>query len=82
MKGDDFIDIKIIGTNCSNGIKLYKMVKRSIENSDINITINEVNDEKSKKRYGVQNIPGLVINEKLVSQGKVLTPREITKLLA
>ena len=57
------------------------MVKRTVENSDINITIEEKNDEKTKKRYGIQNIPGLVINDRLISQGKVLTPREIAKLL-
>ncbi len=58
------------------------MVKRTIENSENNITILETNDEKTKRKYGIQNIPGLVINGKLISQGKVLTPREIAKLLA
>ena len=76
------IEIKIIGTNCSNGIKLSKSVKKLLENDNLNITINEVNDEKTKRKYGIQNIPVLVINEKLVSQGKVLTPKEIAKLLA
>lgn len=58
------------------------MVKKTIENSENNITILETNDEKTKRKYGIQNIPGLVINGKLISQGKVLTPREIAKLLA
>ena len=77
-----YIDIKVIGTNCSNGIKLFKTVKKTIEKTNVNINIEERNDEKAKKHYGIQNIPALVINDKLISQGKVLTQREINKLLA
>ena len=31
--------------------------------------------------YGIMSTPGLVINEKVVSSGRVLTPAEITPLL-
>lgn len=75
------MDIKIIGSNCSNGIKLYKMASRAIEEQNQNIIIEKKDDKKSIDKYGVKNMPGLVINEKLVSQGKVLTTREISKLL-
>ena len=38
--------------------------------------------EKEKdKKFGINNFPALVINEKIVSEGKVLTPREIKKLI-
>ena len=75
------MDIKIIGSNCSNGIKLYKMATRAIEEQNQDIMIEKKDDKKSIEKYGVKNTPGLVINEKLVSQGKVLTTREISKLL-
>lgn len=81
MKGGNNIDIKIIGVNCSNGMKLSKMVSRAIEEVDIdNIKVEEV-DDKSQKKYGISNVPGLIINGKKISEGKVLTVREIKKLL-
>lgn len=80
MKGGKNIEIKIIGANCSNGIKLSKMVSRAIEEVDIdNIKVEQLDFNKNK--YGISNIPGLVINGKKVSEGKVLTTREIKKLL-
>ena len=80
MKGGNNIEIKIIGANCSNGMKLSKMVSRAIEEVDIdNIKVEEVDFAKNK--YGVSNVPGLVINGKKISEGKVLTVREIKKLL-
>ena len=82
MKGSDKIQIKIIGSNCSNGLKLKKMIKRAIENNKETIEIEECNDEKSKIKFRVSNIPGLVVDDRLICQGKVLTTREIEKIFA
>lgn len=76
-----FINIKIIGSNCSNGMKLKKMVEKAIQETEENINIEELNDINSKNRFNISNVPGLVIDNKLVSQGKVLTVREIKKAL-
>lgn len=73
------MEIKIIGSNCKNGMQLYKMASRAAENSKEEINIEKLDDKNSINKYGIKNIPGLVIDEKLVSQGKVLTDREISK---
>ena len=75
------IDIKVVGASCSNGIKLTKMLKRAIDDADAIVNVEEVNDSKSFQKYGIKNIPGLIINGEVVSQGKVLSVREIYKLL-
>lgn len=75
------MEIKIVGSNCKNGMQLCKMASRAIEEVDGNIALQKVDDKKSIQKYGVNNIPGLVIDEKLVCQGKVLTQREISKML-
>lgn len=80
MKGGIYIEIKVIGSNCSNGIKLKKELKRAIDNTDLEINIIELNDIKLRKRYHVQNIPALVINDTLISEGKVLSERELNKI--
>lgn len=75
------MEIKIIGSNCSNGMKLFKMASRAADNAEEEVNLKKLDDKESIKKYGVRDVPGLVINEKLVSQGKVLTEREILKLL-
>ena len=55
------------------------MAEKAIETIDENISITEIGREN--KKYNVTNFPGLVINDKVVSEGRVLTSREIKKLL-
>jgi hypothetical protein len=76
------VNIKIVGSNCKNGMQLYKMASRAVEELEENIEVEKLDDKNSINKYGVKNIPGLIINNRLVSEGKVLTSREITKLLA
>ncbi len=71
--------IKIIGSNCSNGMKLKKMVNKFADDSD-NVDIKILDSEKDIVNYHIKNIPGLLINDQLVSEGKVLTVREISRL--
>lgn len=73
------MNIKIIGSNCSNGIKLKKMVNKV--SSDFNINIEVLDDNNSIKKYNVKNIPGLIINDTKVSEGKVLSDREISRYI-
>ena len=76
------MNIKIVGSNCKNGMQLYKMASRAVEELEENIEVEKLDDKNSINKYGVKNIHGLIINNRLVSEGKVLTSREITKLLA
>ena len=75
------MEIKIIGTNCSNGIKLKKMVSRFASDYDYDINIKILDNKEEINNHNIKNIPGLVINGQLVSEGKVLTVREISKLV-
>lgn len=68
------MEIKIIGENSSNRIKLLKNIHKATKNIKGNFEISLI--EKNEK-YGIGNTPILVINEKVISQGKVLTDREI-----
>lgn len=69
------MEIKVIGTNSSNRIKLIKNIKKATDN---NIDIKLVEKDNS---YNITNTPALVINDKIISQGKVLNEREIKKFI-
>lgn len=79
MEGGISIEIKVLGSKTHNGIKLIKNIRKI--NSDVNIDIKEVNDVNYLKKYNIKNTPALIINNNIVSEGKVLTTREICKLL-
>lgn len=71
-------NIKIIGYNCSNGIKLKKNISK-INDCEINLELLEGDEYLNK--YNIKNVPGLIINEKKVSEGKVLNDREILRMI-
>ena len=79
MEGGISIEIKVLGSKTHNGIKLIKNIKKI--NSDINIDVKEINDVNYLKKYNIKNTPALIINNNIVSEGKVLTTREICKIL-
>ncbi len=75
------IEIKIIGSNCSNGMRLKKIIKRVSDDNHVSVVINELNKAQDKKRYNVNMIPAIVVDNKIISQGKILSDREIKKLI-
>lgn len=75
------LNIKIIGSNCSNGIKLKKLLLKVANNYDGDVEIEFKDDQESMRKYNVKNIPGLVINGKKISEGKVPNDREILKYI-
>ncbi len=77
----DEIVIKILGTGCANCIALKKVVDEAIENIDKNIKVMKVEDINEIMKYQIVSTPGLVINEKIKSTGKLLNIQEVTKLI-
>ena len=75
------MEIKLVGSNCSNGTKLKKILNKIIKRTDYKIDLNIVDDEKKIKKLNVKNKPGLIINDVLVSQGKTHSDKDILKYL-
>ena len=77
MKGGDYIvNIKVIGANCSNGMKILKNLSKVDRELDTEFNIEKI-DSTYKKKYNINVIPALMIEDKVVSTGNVLTDREI-----
>ena len=72
------MNIKIIGYNCSNGIKLKKNISKI---SEIEINLELLEGDEYLNKYNIKNVPGLIINDKKVSEGKVLNDREILRMI-
>ena len=73
--------IKILGSGCPNCKVLEANVKKAVKEMKISAKIEKVTDISKIMEYGVMSTPALVVDEKVVSYGKVLSPEEIKKLL-
>ena len=71
MKGGDYIvNIKVIGANCSNGMKILKNLSKVERELDMEFNIEKI-DSTYKKKYNINVIPALMIEDKVVSTGNV-----------
>jgi len=73
--------IKILGSGCKKCIALGENAMAAAKAAGKEVEIVKVTDFAQIADYGVMSTPGLVIDEKLVSTGKVLTAQEIERLL-
>ncbi|HPH60166.1 MAG TPA: thioredoxin family protein [Candidatus Syntrophosphaera sp.] len=73
--------IKILGTGCPKCKKLEANALLAMEQSGIEATVEKVTDLNAIMNFGVMMTPALVIGEKVVSSGKVLSPEEIKAII-
>lgn len=71
--------VKVLGAGCPSCHTLYENVKTALKDRDIEVEY--ITDMQMVMEYGVMSMPALVVNETVVSQGKVLKVAEVTKLL-
>lgn len=73
--------VKILGSGCSSCNQLEKNAKEAIATLGVQAEFVKVKDFKEIAAYGVLRTPALVVNEEVLSFGKVLPASEIEKLL-
>ena len=75
------MNIKILGTGCAKCHSLAKTVKDVVNELQVDAEVEEVKDMKKILEYSILMTPGLVIDEKVVSSGKVPGKAELTQLI-
>ena len=75
------LHIKILGGGCANCERLEKNAEQAATQLGVEATFEKSGDTKEYARYGLLATPGLVVNEKLASAGRVPSVAEITTLL-
>ncbi|WP_299361974.1 thioredoxin family protein [uncultured Paracoccus sp.] len=73
--------IKILGSGCKKCLALGENAKAAAAAAGKQAEIVKVTDVTEIARYGVMSTPGLVLDDKVVSTGKVLSAEEIGKLI-
>ena len=70
--------INIIGESSSNRTKLIKNLNKATKETLLkNIEINVIDDKGTVNKYKSKNKPLLIINDIIISSGKILSDREI-----
>ena len=75
------MNIKVLGSGCSNCKKLEDHVKEAVKSLGIEATIEKVEDFKDIMAYGVMKTPALVVDEQVKSMGRVLSVEDVKKFL-
>jgi len=73
--------IEILGTGCAKCKNLESVVKEAVAKAGGFHQVEKVEDIMKIMEYNVVSTPGLVMDGKVVSTGKVLSVEEVVKLI-
>lgn len=75
------LTIKVLGSGCANCKKLEALTRQTIDQMGIQADVIKVTEYPDIMAYNIMSTPGLVINEKVVSTGRIPSTAEITTWL-
>jgi len=75
------MEIRVYGPGCPRCNELEKRVRNVLAQLGVAADLQKVTDPRASADAGVLFTPGLTIDGKLVSTGKVPTEREVTTLI-
>jgi small redox-active disulfide protein 2 len=76
------LTIKILGSGCANCKRLEQITSKVVSDLAVEAEVIKVTDYNDIMSYNVLSTPGLVIEEKVVSSGRVPSPAEVTTWIA
>jgi small redox-active disulfide protein 2 len=76
------MDVKILGTGCPNCQQVEKITREVMEEMGVEGTLSKVTNMADIRAYDILATPGLVIDGKVVSAGRVPSKAEVTSLIA
>jgi small redox-active disulfide protein 2 len=76
------LTIKVLGSGCANCKRVEQIARRVVTELGIEAEVIKVTDYNDIMAYNVLSTPGLVVNEKLVSTGRIPSPAEVTTWVA
>ena len=75
------VDFKVLGSGCARCLKLAANAEAAAKELGLVYTVGKITDHNQIIDAGVMMTPALMIDGKVKSSGKVLTPEQIKALL-
>jgi small redox-active disulfide protein 2 len=81
MEVATMLHIKILGAGCSSCERLYELAVRAVVSLGVDAQIDKITDYEEMTKYGILQTPALVIDEQVVTVGKVPSLGDLTAVL-
>lgn len=75
------MNIKVLGGGCYKCETLLANAKEAVANVGVEAEVEYITDFAVIAGYGIMSTPAIIVDEKIVSMGKVLKSSEIEKFL-
>jgi len=75
------INIKVLGSGCMNCKRIEAMARKVVTDLSVEAEIEKATDYAEIMKWPILSTPGLVINDKLVSTGRIPSEGEIVDCL-
>ena len=79
--GEKICCVRVLGAGCKSCHALLENTMAAVKTMGLSMDVEYVTDMQKIMAYGVMRMPALVVNEKIVSMGKVLKTSEVEALL-
>jgi small redox-active disulfide protein 2 len=78
---ENMVTVKILGSGCANCKRLEQIARQVITELGTDAEVIKVTDYNDILKYNILSTPGLVINERVVSSGRIPSPAEVTTFI-
>ena len=72
------VEIKVLGPGCANCKRLEQITRKVVDTLSADANIEKVTDYKEIVELGVMATPGLIVNNEVVSSGRIPSETEVT----
>lgn len=79
---DGICCVKVLGAGCKSCHEQYEQAKQTVKAMGLDLEVEYITDMEKVMAYGVMSMPALVVNEKVVSMGKILKAADVERLLS
>lgn len=78
---DGICCVKVLGAGCKSCHEQYENAKTAVKAMGLSVEVEYITDMEKVMAYGVMSMPVIVVNEQVVSMGKVLKAADVEKIL-
>ena len=78
---DGICCVKVLGAGCKSCHEQYENAKTAVKAMGLSVEVEYITDMEKVMAYGVMSMPAIVVNEQVVSMGKVLKADEVESLI-
>ena len=75
------MEIKVLGPGCPKCKKVEELVREAVKELGVEAKVAKVTDIADILQYGILSTPGIVIDGKVVSWGRIPSKAEITSFI-